>query len=254
MSWIGCDHCGRWNSKECLRRSNDLPQNTHFFKCKTCLATQKLIEDIVREWPAVKADIAQLKQKGSETSLGDSSSDPVTLNVSLVNLQEELNNERSLRLSLESTLSHRVNSGEIAKLKLELDKERSKRLAEESADLSLQKDSDSLSLSLQEKLQIASEENEKHKLLIEDLNTRIRETHVSSPLVRPSVPATRVQELQAHIPSSKSMILEDLSTSRLPPSACPAPHIPSSSPSVPSSITRPVPLNNSVHSSRPIPI
>ena len=198
---------------------------------------------MVREWPAVKADIAQLKQKGSETSPGDSSSDPVTLNVSLVNLQEELNNERSLRLSLESTMSHRVSSadsGEITKLKLEIDKERNKRLAQESANLSLQKDSDSLSL--QEKLQIASEENERHRLLIEDLNTRIWETHFSSPLFRPSVSATPVQELQAHIPSSKCMILEDLSTSRLPPSACPAPLIPSSRPSVPSSITQPVPL------------
>ena len=174
---------------------------------------------MVREWPAVKADIAQLKQKGS--SLGDSSSDPVALNVSLVNIQEELNNERSLRLW--SPHCPIVSSGEIAKLKLELDKERNKRLAQESANLSLQRDSDSLSLSLQEKLQIASEENERHRLLIEDLNSS-------------------VQELQAHIHSSKCMILVDLSTSRLPPSACPAPLIPSSSPSVPSSITQPVPL------------
>ena len=101
---------------------------------------------MVREWPAVQADIAQLKQKGSETSLGDSSSYPVTLNISLVKLQEELKHERSWRLSLESTMSHRVSSGEIAKLKLVLDKERSKRLAQESANLSLQKDTDSLSL------------------------------------------------------------------------------------------------------------
>ena len=82
---------------------------------------------MVSEWTVVKAEIAHIKQEGLASSLGDSSSDPVALE----KLQKELDHERSLRLSLESSTTHKVSSvdsSEIAQLKIELEKERCKRL------------------------------------------------------------------------------------------------------------------------------